>query len=76
VLARGFEANTPNSAWVSDITYIWTLEGWMYLVVILDLFSSRIVSWSMSDRITRQLALDALGMALLRRRPPRVRAAL
>jgi putative transposase len=71
VLARRFEANAPDTAWVSDITYIWTLEGWMYLVVLLDLFSRRIVGWSMSDRITRQLALDALAMALSRRRPPR-----
>jgi len=71
VLARRFAANAPDSAWVSDITYIWTLEGWMYLIVLLDLFSRRIVGWSMSDRITRKLALDALAMALSRRRPPR-----
>lgn len=56
--------------WVTDITYLWTDEGWLYLVVILDLFSRRVVGWSMSDRITRQLTLDALEMALLRRRPP------
>ena len=71
VLARHFEAPAPNMAWVTDITYVWTLEGWLYLVVILDLFSRRVVGWSMSDRITRQLALDALAMALSKRQPPR-----
>jgi transposase InsO family protein len=71
VLARQFETMAPNTAWVTDITYVWTLEGWLYLVVILDLFSRRVVGWSMSERITRQLALDALGMALSRRQPPR-----
>jgi putative transposase len=71
VLARRFEAAEPNSTWVTDITYIWTLEGWLYLVVILDLFSRRVVGWSMSKRITRQLTLDALTMALSRRQPPR-----
>ena len=71
VLARKFEMTAPNRAWVTDITYVWTSEGWLYLVVILDLFSRRVVGWSMSERITRQLALDALGMALSRRQPPR-----
>jgi putative transposase len=71
VLARRFEVAEPNTAWVTDITYVWTLEGWLYLVVILDLFSRRVVGWSMSERITRQLALDALTMALSRRQPPR-----
>jgi putative transposase len=70
VLDRRFEASEPNAVWVTDITYLWTDEGWLYLVVILDLFSRRVVGWSMSDRITRQLTLDALEMALLRRRPP------
>jgi transposase InsO family protein len=55
--------------WVTDITYIPTGEGWLYLAVILDLYSRRIVGWAMSDRLTRQLALDALGMALARRQP-------
>jgi transposase InsO family protein len=71
VLARRFETPAPNTAWVTDITYVWTLEGWLYLVVILDLFSRRVVGWSMSERITRELALDALGMALSRRQPQR-----
>ncbi len=71
LLARRFEAPQPNAAWVTDITYIWTLEGWLYLGVILDLFSRRIVGWAMSERIDRRLALDALQMALARRQPPR-----
>lgn len=64
VLDRQFTVPTPNTAWVSDITYLWTREGWLYLVVILDLFSRRIVGWALHDRITRQLALEALAMAL------------
>jgi transposase InsO family protein len=69
VLARQFTAPAPDAAWVTDITYIPTGEGWLYLAVILDLYSRRIVGWAMSDRLTRQLALDALGMALARRQP-------
>jgi putative transposase len=70
VLARRFETPAPNTVWVTDMTYLWTLEGWLYLVVILDLFSRRIVGWAMSERMTRQLALDALTMALTHRQPP------
>jgi len=55
--ARRFEVLRPDTVWVTDITYIWTLEGWLYLGVILDLFSHRIVGWSMSERIDRQLAM-------------------
>ena len=69
VLDRQFTVATPNTAWVSDITYLWTREGWLYLVVILDLFSRRVVGWALHDRITRQLALDALTMALRHRQP-------
>jgi putative transposase len=69
VLDRQFTATMPNTAWVSDITYLWTREGWLYLVVILDLFSRRIVGWALHDRITRQLALNALAMALQHRQP-------
>jgi putative transposase len=61
--------SAPNKVWVSDITYIWTREGWMYLAAILDLFSRRVVGWSMEPYIDRTLALDALGMALRTRRP-------
>jgi transposase InsO family protein len=70
VLARQFTVATPNTAWVSDITYLWTRAGWLYLVVLLDLFSRRVVGWALHDRITRQLALDALTMALRHRQPP------
>src|SRR5438094_84154 len=69
VLARRFEQPVPDAAWVTDITYIPTGEGWLYLAVILDLYSRFVVGWAMSDRITRELALDALDMALVRRRP-------
>jgi transposase InsO family protein len=57
--------------WVTDITYLWTREGWLYLAVILDLFSRRVVGWSMSESITRQLTIDALEAALGQRTPPR-----
>src|SRR6266480_2217239 len=60
----------PDQAWVTDITYIPTGEGWLYLAVILDLCSRFVVGWAMSERITDDLTLDALGMALARRRPP------
>lgn len=70
VLARQFERAAPDRAWVTDITYIPTGEGWLYLAVILDLCSRFAVGWAMSERITRELTLDALGMALARRRPP------
>lgn len=70
VLARQFTVPTPNTAWVSDITYLWTREGWLYLVVLLDLFSRRVVGWALHDRMTRQLALEALAMALRNRQPP------
>jgi putative transposase len=69
LLARRFAVSVPNSGWVSDITYLWTLEGWLYLAVVLDLFSRRVVGWSLSERLERRLALDALGMALKQRLP-------
>jgi transposase InsO family protein len=69
VLAREFTAETPNAAWVSDITYVWTLEGWLYLGVILDLYSRRVVGWAMGPRIDQDLTLRALRMALAERRP-------
>jgi putative transposase len=68
-LNRNFAASAPNKIWVTDITYIWTREGWIYLAAILDLFSRRVVGWSMDSSIDRTLALDALGMALKTRRP-------
>jgi transposase InsO family protein len=69
LVARQFSVAAPNRVWVSDITYLWTAEGWLYLTVILDLYSRSVVGWSMSDRLTTDLALKALGHALLRRRP-------
>jgi len=71
VLARQFTVTGPDTAWVTDITYLWTREGWLYLAVILDLFSRAVVGWALSSRITRELTLQALTMALGRRRPPR-----
>lgn len=69
LLARNFETTAPNLAWVTDITYVWTAEGWLYLAAILDLFSRRVVGWATSETISRQLALDALSMAVRTRRP-------
>ena len=69
LLNRDFTAAAPNRKWVADITYIPTKQGWLYLAVVLDLFSRRIVGWSMSDIIDSTLVQDALRMALLHRRP-------
>ena len=68
-LARQFNPIEPNQSWVTDITYIRTHEGWLYLAVVIDLFSRLVVGWSMKSRITTDLVLDALLMALLRRNP-------
>jgi transposase InsO family protein len=67
VLERAFTVDAPNKAWVGDITYVWTREGWLYLAVIIDLFSRAVVGWSTSARLDRGLALDALRMATGRR---------
>lgn len=71
LLERDFSTSEPDRAYCSDITYIWTKEGWLYLAVIIDLFSRKVVGWSMSRRITKQLVLNALRMAVWRRRPPK-----
>jgi putative transposase len=68
-LNRDFSAERPNQKWLTDITYIPTLEGWLYLAAILDLFSRRIVGWAMSERMTTDLTLRALDMAICQRRP-------
>jgi putative transposase len=68
-LARQFTAPAPNRVWVTDITYLATVEGWLYLAVVLDLFSRRIVGWATSDRLGEGVAIEALGMGLARRRP-------
>lgn len=67
LLAQDFTATGPNQRWVSDITYVWTREGWLYLAVVLDLYSRAIVGWAMERRMTSQLVRDALVMALWRR---------
>jgi putative transposase len=69
VLERNFEQEAPNKAWVTDVTYIFTAEGWLYLAVMVDLFSRRVVGWATSDTNDRLLALDALYQALHARRP-------
>ncbi|MCP4412026.1 MAG: IS3 family transposase [Gammaproteobacteria bacterium] len=69
LLKRQFDVAQPDQAYVSDITYIWTQEGWLYLAVVIDLFSRKIVGWSMSSRMTAQLVCDALIMAIWLRRP-------
>ena len=69
LLKRNFEAGQPDQTWLSDITYIRTLEGWLYLAAILDLYTRRIIGWAMSDRMTSALTMSALKMALQQRRP-------
>jgi transposase InsO family protein len=69
VLARDFTASAPDQAWVTDITFLWTMQGWLYLAVILDLFSRRVVGWATSQNVDRHLALAALDTALTKRRP-------
>ena len=68
-LQRCFDAPAADRIWVGDITYLWTREGWLYLAIILDTFSRRIVGWSLSDRLERDLAVTALEKALAVRRP-------
>jgi transposase InsO family protein len=69
VLDRKFDVAQPNSVWTADISYVWTFEGWLYLAVVMDLFSRQIVGWAMDKRMKKQLALDALAMAYWRRKP-------
>ena len=70
VLDRQFYAAQPNRKWISDFTYIWTAEGWLYVAAVIDLFSRRVVGWSMSATMTAQLVTDALLMAIWRRGKP------
>jgi len=70
LLSREFSAAEPNRVWVGDITFIWTREGWLYLAVLIDLYSRMVVGWSMSSRVTDDLTVAALKMALAARRPP------
>jgi len=69
VLERNFDVALPNTAWVTDVTYIWTHEGWLYLAAILDLFSRRVVGWAASANNDRTLALGALDRATTARSP-------
>ena len=69
LLARDFTATRPNQKWVSDITYIRTGEGWLYLAVVIDLFSRKVVGWAMADQMRVDLVLEAFEMAILHRRP-------
>ncbi len=68
-LERDFTASGPNQVWAGDVTYIWTHEGWLYLAVVMDLYSRKVVGWSMNRRLKSTLVCDALQMALWRRRP-------
>ncbi len=71
LLEQNFTATVPNQKWVSDITYVATDEGWLYVAVVLDLYSRLVVGWSMSERMTAELVCDALTMALRRRKMPK-----
>jgi putative transposase len=69
-LDRQFEAEGPNQKWAADFTYVWTAEGWLYVAVVIDLFSRKVVGWSMQAQMTSQLVIDALIMAVWRRGKP------
>jgi putative transposase len=69
-LDRQFAADQPNRKWIADFTYVWTAEGWLYVAAVIDLFSRRVVGWSMKAEMTAQLVTDALMMAIWRRGKP------
>lgn len=71
LLKRQFTVPEPNQAWVADITAIWTLEGWLYLAAVLVLYDHRVIGWAMAAHMKTSFTLDALEMAIDRRRPPR-----
>ncbi|THD70849.1 IS3 family transposase, partial [Thalassobius vesicularis] len=71
LLDRDFRADRPNQKWAGDISYVWTREGWLYLAVILDLHSRRVIGWAVSNRMKRDLAIRALNMAVALRQPPK-----
>jgi transposase InsO family protein len=71
LLNRNFKVDKPNTVWVGDITYIWTDMGWLYLATVIDLFSRKVVGWSMSDRMKTSLVNDAMQMAIWQRKPPK-----
>jgi putative transposase len=70
LVERRFVADRPNALWLADITYVPTLEGYLFLGLVMDMFSRKIVGWSMRDDLKAELVVDALGMAVTRRRPP------
>jgi putative transposase len=70
ILDRAFVASAPNQKWIADFTYIWTAQGWLYVAAVVDLYSRRVVGWSMSSSMTAQLVTDALIMAIWRRGKP------
>lgn len=69
LLQQNFEVDGPNQVWVSDITYVWSTEGWVYLAVVLDLYSRKIVGWYASNHMRKELVLNALKMAISARKP-------
>ena len=69
LLERNFTPEAPNQVWASDITYLWTDEGWLYLAIVIDLFNREVVGWSLKPRMTADIATDALTMAWFRRKP-------
>jgi putative transposase len=69
LLNRQFKVDEPDKVYVSDLTYVWTQEGWLYLAVVIDLFSRQVVGWSMNSRMTKQLVMAAMRMAFWRRKP-------
>lgn len=71
LLNQDFSTTAPNQKWVGDITYLWTEAGWLYLAVILDLYSRQVIGWSMSERMTADLVCDALQMAIFKRKRPK-----
>lgn len=71
ILNRDFKADMPNQKWVSDITYVWTLSGWLYLCTVIDLYSRKVVGWSMDDNMETGLVVKALDMACVSRNPAR-----
>jgi putative transposase len=70
LLDRSFKAEAPNRKWIADFTYIWTVEGWLFVAAVIDLYSRRVVGWSMSATMTAQFVADALVMAIWRRGRP------
>lgn len=71
LLNQNFEATNANEGWVGDITYLKTTEGWLYLSVVIDLYSRKVVGWHINNRMTKELVIDALKMAIANRKPPK-----